>query len=147
RHLPQLLNSPPHLLRRCRIRHQLNHRHLHLLALHTTPVHGPLFNPHSNSHPQNLCHQLFIIKLLRRHRPRHHRHPRRYPFHRRVPPAVRHESTHRFMFQNQHLRCPPPDYQALSFDPLLEPLRQPIGIFSNLVSLSHNPYKSLPGRF
>ncbi|GER56607.1 translation initiation factor IF-2 [Striga asiatica] len=76
-HLPQSLGPLPHLV----VHHYFLHRRPHRLPPDPLDPHPlPLLAPHRYPHPKHLTHQLLVIKLLRKRRPRHHRHPRAHPF-------------------------------------------------------------------
>ncbi|KAJ1291409.1 hypothetical protein BS78_02G313000 [Paspalum vaginatum] len=93
---------------------------LHLLGRDQPPLppnhfHADLGFPH---------HEQLVHLLLRVHRPAKHRHARRDPLQRRVPPAVRHERARRPVMQHLHLRRPVLDDEAPAAGALQEPVWQ-----------------------
>ncbi|MED6130567.1 hypothetical protein PIB30_002161 [Stylosanthes scabra] len=97
---------------------------------------------HLLSHLQLLHKQRSIHKLVRRHRPRQHRHTGNHRFYHRVPPAVTHKRPNRHVSQYNNLRGPPPYNQTPPSRPILKP-RQKINA-PIVPSFFHRPHEVDP---
>ncbi|BAS75423.1 Os01g0869450, partial [Oryza sativa Japonica Group] len=103
---------------------------------------------HLDADPHLLHHEHLVHPLLGVERPAEHRHARRDPLRRRVPPAVRHERARGPVAEHVRLRRPPLDDEAVAAGPgpLQEPVRQErVQVVAAAARGSYHPHEPVAG--